>query len=118
MSAETALQALLAANSTVASIVGTRISADRAEQGAARPLIVYARVSSQPFTALDGTHLRTQASIDVQCWADTRLAAETLADAVAAAVRGVTSQTVVGRSAVFDAELDAFGAVLNVNWWE
>jgi hypothetical protein len=118
MSAETDLQTLLLANPTVAGLVGTRISADRAEQGSARPFVVYARVASQPFTALNGAHLRTQANLDVQCWANTRLAAESLGDAVAAAVRGVTSQTVVGRSAVFDAEADAFGCVLNVNWWE
>ena len=118
MSAETALRALLVADGATAALVGARVSADRMEQGAARPFVVFARTASLPVTTIGGTVLKTQASIDVQCWADTRAGADALADAVTAAVRGVISQTVPGRSGVYDSDLDMHGTILNVNWWE
>ncbi len=118
MSAETALRAVLAADSAVVALVAARISADRAEQDEARPFVVFSRTASQITTALNGAHLRTQAALDVQCWANTRLDADALADAVADAVRGVTSQRVEGRSGAFDPDQDAFVTTLNVLWWE
>ncbi len=118
MSAETALRALLVADGPTAALVGTRVSADRIEQGAVRPFVVFARTSSLPITTIGGVVLRTMVSLDVQCWADTRAGADALGDAVTTAVRGVISQTVPGRSAVYDSDLDLHGTVLNVNWWE
>jgi hypothetical protein len=117
MSAETALRALLVADGSVAALVGTRVSADRIEQGAALPFVVFARSASSPVTTLAGVVLITMSSLDVQCWADTRAGADALADAVTAAVRGVIGQSVPGRSGVYDADLDLHGTVLNVNWW-
>ena len=117
MSAETALRALLVADGTTAALVGARVSADRMEQGAVRPFVVFARTASLPVTTIGGVVLKTQASIDVQCWAKTRAGADALADAVTTAIRGVVRQTVPGRSAVYDTDLDAHGTILNVNWW-
>lgn len=118
MSAETALRALLVADAPVAALVSTRIAADRIEQGAARPFICYTRTASAPVVALDGTHLKTLVSLDVQCWADSRASADAVADAVTTAVRGVISQSVVGRSSAYDADLDVEGAIVSVSWWE
>ena len=118
MSAETSLRALLAADSPTAALVGTRIASDRMEQDVVRPFVVFARTSSQPVTTIDGTVLKTQVSLDVQCWADTRVGADAVADAVTTSVRGATSQTVPGRSALYDPDLDLHCTVLNVNWWE
>lgn len=118
MSAETQLRAVLVADSAVAALVSTRVFADRAEQGAAQPFVVFGRVSTQPVQFLDGTVPRSQVSLDVQCWAATRAAADALADAVTTAIRAVPPQSVPGRSGVYDADLDAHGTVLNVNWWD
>lgn len=118
MSAETALQALLLADAAVAALVSTRIAADRMEQGADMPFVVYARTGTEPVAAISGQLLKSLVAIDVQCWADTRLAADNLADAVASAVRGVTSQRVLGRQGVYDPDLDAHATVLAVSWWE
>lgn len=118
MSAESALRTLLVANPAVYALVNTRVVADRMEEGAAFPFIVFARNGTQPVSALDGTHLRSQASLEVQCWADTRLGADALADAVAAAVRGVISQSVPGRVSAYDADTDRHVCSLQVAWWE
>lgn len=117
MSAEIQLRALLVASAPVTALVGTRVSADRAEQGAAMPFLVFARTGTQPVQFLDGSVPLSQASIDVQCWAETRAGADALADAVTTAIRGVVRQTVPGRAAVYDTDLDAHGTILNVNWW-
>lgn len=118
MSAETALRALLVADSAVAALVGNRIAADRIDQDKARPFVVYSRTASQPLASIDGSVLATLVSIDVECWADTRLTADQLADAVTAAVRGVPTQTVQGRSSGYEQNLDLELVVLNVEWWE
>jgi len=118
MSAEDALRTLLLADAGVSALVGTRITADRIAQDAVRPFVVYARTSSNPVVSLDGTHLRTQASLEVQCWANNRVEADALADAVIAAVRGVISQRVVERSGAYDADLDLAASIVSVQWWE
>jgi hypothetical protein len=75
MSAATSLQTLLAGTSAVTAICGTRISSDRAEQGSARPFIVYTG-SEEPQRALDGSVHGTRTTFEIQCWADTRASAE------------------------------------------
>lgn len=117
MSAESDLRALLVATSAVTALVGQRIAADRIEQGAARPFVVFTRTGSAPLTGIDGTVYKTLVSLDVQCWADTRLNAEAVADAASAAIRSA-NQGVSGRSAGYDPELDLEAALLTVEWWE
>jgi hypothetical protein len=118
MSAEADLRALLVANAGVTALVGQRIAADRIEQAASRPFLVFTRTSSEPQQCLDGSVLKTRATIEVQAWADTRASASAVAAAVIAAVRGATSQTVVDLSSSYDADLDLEAALLTVQWWE
>jgi len=118
MSAESALRTLLLADAGVAALVATRITADRIAQDAVRPFVVYARSASTPVVTIDGTHLRTQASMEVQCWADNRLEADALGDAVTAAVRGEISQRVIDRGSAYDADLDMAASIVSVQWWE
>ena len=118
MSAETSLRAILVADATVAGLVGTRVRAERAEQGDPRPFVVYTRTGTEPYVDLQGTVLASQVSIDVQCWANSRTAADALADAVSAAVRAVSGQTVTGRSSGYDPDQDCEVSILNVLWWE
>lgn len=118
MSAETELRALLLAAPAVAALVGTRISADRIEQGAARPFVMFSRAATTPFATIDGALLVSQVQLEVQCWADTRAGADAVALAVAAAVRGTGLHAVTAQSAAYDPELDLEAATLSVDWWD
>jgi hypothetical protein len=118
MSEGAAFRALIAANAPVVALVGTRIAQDRIDQGKVRPFIVYGISSIEPQRMLDGTVIKTRVTIDVQCWGDTRLSADAVADAVTTAVRAVVPQSVSGRSTVYDGELDLEATVLVVEWWE
>lgn len=118
MSAEADLHALLLTSPAVAALVGNRIAADRMEQGAGRPFVVFSRTGTVPYETLDKQLLASLVSIEVQCWADTRLQADAVADAVAAAVRATSTQTVSQRSGAYDGDLDLQATVLAVEWWE
>lgn len=118
MSAETSLQALLLADAGVIALVGNRVAADRIAEGSTRPFVIYSRTGSDPVTDIGGTVYRTLVTLDVTCWADTRLQADAVADAVTAAVRGVLTQTVPGRESVHHPDFDLEGCTLTVAWWE
>ena len=116
MSLDTDLRAALAGNAGITALVGTRIVADRMEEGAARPFIVFSRATTDYQTGLDGTVLAERATFDVQCWADTRASAEAVCDAAATAVRAAGFLT-TGRRAEFDPESDLWAAVLSIDHW-
>jgi hypothetical protein len=90
MSAATDLQALLLATSAVTALCSTRISADRMEQAAATPFIVYTG-TAEPQRSLDGSVHGTRTTFEIQCWADTRAAADALAAAVKTVLDAITS---------------------------
>lgn len=117
MSAETALRAALLAAAPVTALVGQRVVADRAEQGDPLPFAVFTRTATKPYTTIDGAQLGAKTSIELQCWAESRAAAEALADACQSAIRAA-NQLVVNRSGVTDANLDLQAAVLAVEWFE
>lgn len=117
MSIESDLRALLLADAAVAALVGTRIAADRIEQGAARPFIVFTRTATERTKGLNGVVHGVQATLDVQCWADTRAQSEAVAEAAQSAIEQAL-QTIANRSAGYDAELDLEAALLSVVWWE
>lgn len=115
MSAATSLQALLLATPGVTALCGTRISADRAEQGAARPFVVYSG-TAEPQRALDGSVHGTLTTFEIQCWGDSRASAEAVADAVQAACDGA-HQYITARAAGSDNELDLEAVVMTCLWW-
>ena len=117
MSAETDLRTLLLATGAVTALVGTRISADRIEQGAARPFIVFARSGTDRLVGLDGTLHGVRVTLDIQCWADTRVNAEAVASAIELAIESV-HQFVTARTGDYDPELDLEASLLTVDWWE
>ena len=118
MSAETDLRTLLLATTAVTALVGTRVAADRIEQGSTRPFVVFSRTGTTPYETIDKQLLASQVALDVQCWADTRAQADAVANAVAAAVRGTPTQMVLQRSSAYDSELDLEATMLSVEWWE
>lgn len=117
MSAETALRALLAADSATAALVSTRIAADRIEQGATRPFVVFTRVATENEYGLNGTLHAAKCVFDVQCWGDTRVSVQAVADAVQAALEA-DYRAVTARANGYDGELDLEAVTLSVDWWD
>lgn len=120
MSAKTEFRTLMLATSGVTSLVGSgsnaRVSADRIEQGAARPFIVFTQSGTDVQHGLDGAVLTTKAVLELQCWADTRVAADALADAVQTALVG-DYRTITARADAYDGELDLEATIITVDWW-
>lgn len=122
MSAETEFRAACidtgtASGAALAALVSTKVSADRIEQGTARPFVVFTRVDTEHAHGLDGTLHGSKAVLEVQVWADTRASAEAVADAVEAVVLA-QAQLVIRRVAAYDGDLDFEATLLTVEWWE
>lgn len=117
MSMEADLRALLVAYAPLTALVSTRVAADRIDQGAARPFVVYTRTGTEPVQTLLGAVVGTKASFDVQVWADTRLVAEAVADAVQDALVA-DARAITSRSSGYDADLDLEATVISVDWWD
>jgi hypothetical protein len=117
MSAETDLRAFLAADAPLAALVGNRISADRLQQGVARPFVVFVRSSTDRQRGLDGTVFASRVTFDIQAWADTRIAATQVADAVQTALE-TAHYFEVSRDGLSDQDLDIEADTLSFDWWE
>lgn len=115
MSADTDLRAGLAGNAGIAALVGSRIVADRMEQGVARPFITYSTTSTEYQHTLDGSVMGARIVFDVQVWADTRLSAEAVANAVNAYALA-NQRPVLSRSSGYDPELDLEASILSIEW--
>ena len=87
MSAESTLYGILSAAAGVTALVGTRIYPDLIPEEKATPYIGFERISTVPYTTIHGTILSSDVDMMIACWADTRLAAEALADAVIVAMQ-------------------------------
>ena len=88
MSAEIAIYAVLAADSGVTDLVGTRIYPVRALRGASLPYITYQRISTVRRHPLDRPTDLADARVQVDCWAGSYAEAKTLAAAVRSALAG------------------------------
>lgn len=76
---EEALRLLLTGDSGVAAIVGARVFPGRADESAARPYIVYSRVTASRVRSTDGASGLAQPQFQVDCYAEKYLTAITLA---------------------------------------
>ena len=97
---QTAVRAILAADAGVSALVGTRIYPDRLPQNVTYPAITYEMYSEDSFEAMDGLLGIAEATIEVTCWASTRLVASSVQDAVRLALanyQGTSSGVVVRR---------------------
>lgn len=117
MTMEADLYSLLSADAPLAALVGTRIAADRMDQGVTRPFVVFTRTGTEPQQNLLGDVLATRATFDIQVWADSRTVAEQVADAVQTALVA-DHRAIVNRSGGYDADLDLEATVLSVDWWD
>lgn len=117
-SAADAVRAQLVADSGVSALVSTRIYIDEAPDKAALPLIVYG-VRLQE--ASDGSAPMSPATIDVNCYASTDAVAQSVAEAVDAALATpgmisgstrVLAPTLEDWDSVRDAEMSEWGRLL------
>lgn len=117
MSAKTDLRAALAAYAPLTALVGDHISADRIDQDAGRPFVVFTQTGQDKHRALDGSSHGTQTAIELQCWGDTRTSADAVADAVEAALDALYQHS-TNRADGYDGDLDLEAAILTVDWWD
>lgn len=83
-----ALRAYLLADSTIASLVGTRMYPVKLPQGTALASIVFTRVSGLSGVTSSGREGLSRPRVQIDCWAPTMDAAATLADRVKERIEG------------------------------
>lgn len=119
MSIESDFRALLVGHAPLAALVGSRVALNAVPDESATPLVVFAATHNREL-GLDNTLLSDQASIEVQCWAETATQADAVADAVISAIAtapAAAGAVCLARSTTFDPELGLDAAVLTVEWW-
>ena len=120
MSIEADFRATLVAHAPLLALVPAARIAQNAVDGNGTGAAVVFIATHDPVLGLNNTELGDQCSIEVQCWAETAVAADALADAVKAAVATAPSAAgacVTGRSSTFDPDTGQDGTVLAVEWW-
>ena len=92
------LVSLLAGESTISAIVGSRVYVSRAPQTAALPYIIITQISTDEFNTIDGTSGLRSVDFDIDCKSQRSVEAMTLGDAVRDFVKDYTgtagSQTI------------------------
>lgn len=118
MSVEQDVYDRLAADATVAGLVGTRIYPVLLPQNVAMPAIVYSRVASVPHDDLELAQNHESARVQVDCWADSYPGAKALAAAASAALQlaPVYAQRLTDLDD-YDPEEKLFRVILDFNIW-
>lgn len=88
MSAESDLFDALRLDAGVAALVGARIYPYERPQGSALPAIVFGRTQTTPITSIHGTVLATRTMFAIDIFAEKRITAESIGDAVEGALNG------------------------------
>ena len=90
MSAESVLYGVLTASAGVDALIGTgsaaRMYPDAMPEDGAYPVVVFSRTGTEPIVTIDGFRHGEFVTMQMQCWAETRAAADALADAVESAL--------------------------------
>jgi hypothetical protein len=127
----TAVVALLRADTTVYGLVATRIYPSYAPHNYTPPVIVYTRLSASRVRSADGSTGMVATNIQLSCWAATKAESETLSSAVQSCLDDYsgTSDGIVIDVISMDNELDApivepdneehneFGKILEFTIW-
>lgn len=119
MSYQSDLYSALVAESSITSLVSTRIYADVADSSASAPYIVYQVVATRGQTTHSGSREVEFPTIQFSCWADTKAAAIAIASALNAFLDGNTINGNSDLSMIFsnqlgnyDPETKLFGEIL------
>jgi hypothetical protein len=121
MSAESLLNSALLADAGVTALVDSginaRIYADFLKQEIGLPAVVFQREETEYVTTIhSGASLGTRVVMETWCLADSRLAAEELADAVEAALPA-GGFVISGRRPEFNPENETFSTVISSFIW-
>jgi len=116
-SVEEDLYSRLAADSDVASIVGTRIYPYNKLPNIQLPALVYQRVSTIPVRGLNGPHDLESVRMQITAWGDTYLQTVALASAVKDALDGTEQTTFENQVDRFDTEVKRNYCVLDFIVW-
>jgi len=119
VSAEDDFRATLAANASLVSLVGDRVSQNAIPEGSDLPAVVFTSSHDRQLSLM-GDLLADEVTFSVECWATTAAVADAVADAVMEALNGAPSEAAVGvlsRSSATDGELGLDATVLTVSWW-
>lgn len=114
MSADADFRAELSNYAPLVALVGTNIAMNAVSQGAGLPSVVFTSQSEREYT-LDNTLAAERILFDVQCWAQTGVSAQEVADTVEAAVSG-TQYLVTARSCGYDEQTDLHAEVLTIEF--
>lgn len=111
MTIETEIRTRLAADGTIAGLVGTRIYAVRLPQDPSYPAIIYSRVSGVRLHNLDGPAGRAMPRLSIDCWSETYVGAQALAAAVRASLDGFNGSLATLKAVILiENEIDLFDA--------
>ena len=110
---EKKLQSTLLAAAPLTALVGTRVRMDLAEESDATPYVVCMRDDTGPMHTLIDQIENPDVVFELHCWADTRLAAETLAAAAKTAVQNA-GWSVTEHQGAFSREVGAHATILKV----
>lgn len=117
MSAETDTYAILAGGMGSPQPVQDRIFPDSLPDDATLPAIVYRRVGTVPVLTLNSSTDAAQVTIETECWANTRAAANALANAINAAMIAA-SHMPIERQNFQDEETGEFAVTQSFSVWE
>lgn len=114
MTVESDFYTLLSGNAGVIAVVGARIYPDSLPEKCAYPAVVFSRTRTETLRTLAGVSVGADVDLTVQCWAETRTAADAAALAVAAALSGTDFET-PGPEAAADPETGLLASLLVVS---
>lgn len=117
MSAEQTLYRILAADTSLAALVDTRIYTDVIPQPDELPAVVFSRTSTEPVQTIHGPAVGAFVQIQVQTWARARAVAEQVAGAIVAAL-AAENESYVARGALYDEETRCHGVAIDVTIFE
>lgn len=118
MSIEADFRAQAVAHAPLVALVAQRVALNAVPQGSSVPLVAYT-VRHDPQYTLDGTLVADVGAVEAQCWAQTSVQAEAVADALVAGcvhINAERSCVLVGRSTGYDTETDLHACVVIFEW--
>lgn len=121
MSIEATVYTALTGAAAVTAITSTRIYSHVAPEGTAYPLIVYNATAENPVTKMGSTResgMRNK-TIQIDCWTKTAADGVTLADAVRAAMYGMSTASAVrlSQTSTYDPQTLLFKTSIDFSVW-
>ena len=111
----------LSADTSITSLVSTRIYPDLLPQSPTYPAITYTEISMTPVSSFDGTNALQNSRVRVDCWAETRAAAIELAKTARSVMTTNTADmtaSVLAETPFYEPDLDVYRESLDLSVWQ